>query len=49
MWMNDCVSLYFNETLCAKMGGEADLTPQALVVEHNINIKLKFYMDGYDS
>ena len=31
------------------MGGEADLTPQALVVEHNINIKLKFYMGGYDS
>lgn len=47
--MNDCVSLYFNETLYTKMGGEADLTPQALVVEHNINIKLKFYIGGSDS
>lgn len=32
MWMNDYVSLYFNETLYTKMGGEADLNPQALVV-----------------
>lgn len=48
-YVNDWVSVYSNETLYTKTGDGANLTHRLQFAEHNINIKLKFYIGASDN